>query len=201
MDSTIFASWVFICIVGAGLIVGIQTYPNFANNSVLDALDILVLSTFALEIVLKIIGEEFTPLKYFTNHNWKWNWFDLIIVIASLPYGSNQGTLKLVKIVRLLRLIKLFRKIDELNLIMTGLLMSMKFVSYIVLLWTLVMYIFGITGMLLFGANDPFHFLTIDVAIFTLFQVTVMDVRYYVLLLKIIIYMYTYVYLYSFGVK
>ena len=158
------------------MIVGIQTYPTYTNNPVLYILDVVVLSSFSLEIVLKIIGEEFTPWKYFSNHNWKWNWFDFVIVLASLPYGSNQGTLKLVKIVRLLRLVKLFRKVDELNLIMTGLLQSMKFVSYIVLLWALVIYIYGITGMLLFAGNDPWHFLTLDVAVNTLFQLTVMDV-------------------------
>ena len=175
-----FSSYMFLCIGAAGIVVGMQTYEQFETNSVLYVLDFIILASFGLEIVLKMIGEGLRPWNYFCNSEWKWNVFDFLIVVFSLPIlpGGGGGQLKLLRLVRLMRLSKVFKRIPQLNMIMRGLIDSMNFVSYIVLLWFLVIYLYGITGILLFAENDPWHFQSLEFAFITLFQVTVMDVSF-----------------------
>lgn len=177
--SNLFNSYMFICIGAAGLVVGMQTYPIFEKNFGLYVLDNLILVSFSIEIIFKLMGEGLYPWRYFTCSEWKWNWFDFLIVLFSLPFlpFGGGGQLKLLRLVRLMRLTKVFKRIPQLNMIMRGLIDSMNFVSYIVLLWFLVIYLYAITGILVFANNDPWHFRSIEYAFITLFQVTAMDVR------------------------
>jgi len=172
-----FSSYMFLCIGTAGIVVGLQTYPQYEFDPVLYMIDLIILISFSLEIVLKMIGEGFKPWNFFTNREWKWNWFDFMIVFFSLPFlpFGGGGQLKLLRLIRLMRLTKVFKRIPQLNMIMRGLLDSLNFVSYIVLLWFLVIYLYAITGLLLFEKNDPWHYRSLEYAFITLFQITVMD--------------------------
>ena len=174
-----FSTYMFTCIGCAGIVVGLETYPSLATNPILVVMDKVILYSFLSEILLKMIGEGLRPWNYFINAEWKWNWFDFFIVFFSLPilpFGGG-GQLKLLRLIRLMRLSKLFKRIPQLNMIMRGLIDSMNFVSYIVLLWFMVIYLYAITGILVFSNNDPWHFQSIEFAFITLFQLTVMDVR------------------------
>ena len=170
-----FSTYMFTCIGCAGIVVGLETYPSLATNPILVVMDKVILYSFLSEILLKMIGEGLRPWNYFINADWKWNWFDFFIVFFSLPilpFGGG-GQLKLLRLIRLMRLSKLFKRIPQLNMIMRGLIDSMNFV----LLWFMVIYLYAITGILVFSNNDPWHFQSIEFAFITLFQLTVMDVR------------------------
>jgi voltage-gated sodium channel len=172
-----FDTYMLSCIALAGIIIGLETYKEFQGDSTLGALDTFVLCSFAFEVLVRTIGEGFTPWRFFTNAQWRWNCFDFCIVFFSipiLPFAAKN--VKLLRVVRLLRLTHVFKRIPQLNMIMRGLVDSLSFVSYIVLLWFMILYIYAILGEELFGKNDPWHFRSIEFALVALLQVTCMDV-------------------------
>jgi len=166
-----------VCIALAGIIVGLDTYPGLEGNEILVALDTFVLCSFAFEVLVRTIGEGLTPWRFFTNAQWRWNTFDFLIVFFSIPLiPFATRNVKILRVVRLLRLTHIFKRIPQLNMIMRGLVDSLNFVSYIVLLWFMALYIYAIIGFELFAKNDPWHFGTIEHAVIALLQVTCMDV-------------------------
>ena len=173
----IFGSFMLLIILLAGALVGIQSYEHLEQNETLKFLDNFVLITFSVEILIKILAEGARPWGYLIgNKEWKWNLFDLIIVILSLPWITFAGSLVyLLRLVRLARLAKLFRKIPQLRMIIVGLIEGVKSITYILLLLFLVFYIYAVAGVYAFGENDPFHFRTVKLALVSLFQACTFD--------------------------
>jgi len=60
----VFIAFVSFCILLAGIVVGIQTYDSMAEDPILNAIDIFILSVFSLEVIVKIISEGIDPLKF-----------------------------------------------------------------------------------------------------------------------------------------
>jgi voltage-gated sodium channel len=82
-NSSLFQRFIIFTILLAGVVVGAQTYHEFAkeNAQVLEFLDRFILIIFTLEALIKILAEGNRPFNYFKN---PWNVFDFIIVAACL---------------------------------------------------------------------------------------------------------------------
>ena len=177
VQSSLFNNWILLCIIVAGVLVGMQTYGEMAGNFGVEITNIVVLYSFTAEVVLKIISEGTGPQWYFFGEDWKWNWFDLLIVLFSfdglMPVGGSG--VKLLRLFRLARLAKVFRKVAELRMIMVGLIGGLKSVFYILILMMLLFYIFGVAGVIFFRDNDPFNFNSIEIALLVLLQVATLD--------------------------
>jgi hypothetical protein len=52
-----FNSYIFFCIILAGTLVGIQTYESMEDNIIVKMLDDIVLFSFSVEIICKIMSE------------------------------------------------------------------------------------------------------------------------------------------------
>ena len=63
--SNIWNNYILICIIVAGLLVGVQTYSGMDSNPTVAGLDQLVLYSFAVEILLKIFSEGLSPYWFF----------------------------------------------------------------------------------------------------------------------------------------
>ena len=74
-NSEYFNRFIIATILLAGVVVGAQTYPNFAqeNAHILSFLDRAILIIFILEASIKILAEGKNPFNYFKN---PWNVFD-----------------------------------------------------------------------------------------------------------------------------
>ena len=72
---------------------------------------------------------------------------------------------------RLVRLLTFIKGVEQLRVIVAGLIQGLRSVTYIVLLLFLVIYIFAIVASLTFGINDPARFGTVPVSMVSLFQV------------------------------
>jgi len=110
------------------------------------------------------------PWNYWFGGDWKWNNFDFIIVVLCLPvWGDSFGgsSVALLRLMRLMRVMKLVKKIPQLQMIVMGLIGGMQSISYILLLLTIVLYLFAIMGIYAFGLNDTFHFGNLNVAMFS----------------------------------
>jgi len=175
-QTPLFSNYMLVMIIIAGILVGITSYPDLANSPRVGYVDALVFISFLTELCLKILSEGLAPQLFFLNSEWRWNWFDTIIVLFSfpqLPIGS--GSIKLLRLVRLARIGKLLRKFPSLLMIFKGLIGGLKSCIYIVILMVLLLYMFAVAGVLFFRENDPFHFQTIEVSFVTLLRIATLD--------------------------
>lgn len=169
VDSNRFQHFVTLVILLAAVLVGVETYPSAVASygHVLNALNQLVLFVFVAEVVLKMGAEGRRPWRYFLD---PWNVFDFVIVaLAFLPVGSQYVTV--LRLARLLRVLRLVRALPRLQILVGALLKSIPSMGYVSLLLLLIFYVYAVAGVFLFGANDPFRFGSLQIALVTLFQV------------------------------
>lgn len=117
---------------------------------------------FTMELLLHFLCEG--PREYFSD---AMNWFDFVLVMmsisdvclaaAGLDVGSMKelAVLRMLRLIRLARLVRLFRIFRELTLLISGLLSSVKTLSWALLFLGITVYIFAIFARLVIGkAND-----------------------------------------------
>jgi len=103
-----FNNFVMVCIIIAGALVGIQTYPGMDDNAMVNLADVIILVVFCMECVFKIFAEGIAIWRFWAGKEWKWNNFDFFIVLACLPPPFSVIDLgKQVVVLRLLRLMRL----------------------------------------------------------------------------------------------
>ena len=113
--------------------------------------------------------------RYFTDEeNGYFNTFDFTIVAASYAFSgsSNGAAVGGLRMLRLVRLLTFIKGVEQLRVIVSGLIMGLKSVSYIVMLLMLIIYICAILACLFFGENDPARFGSVAMAMLSLFQVS-----------------------------
>lgn len=135
-----------------------------------------VLGAFTFEVAVKVVAEGRRPWRFlWGSPDMGWNWFDLLIVVFSMPFVTIVKNLYLLRLIRLARLIKLLKKIPQLRMILMGLIQGLKSIVYILFLLLLVFYIYAIAGIYAFGRNDPFHFQSVGRAMLSLFVAATFD--------------------------
>jgi voltage-gated sodium channel len=172
-----FQGFILITILLAGVVVGIQTYKNFADRhlSILESLDTFIIGVFTIEVIIKIIAEGKKPLNYFKN---PWNLFDFIIVAACLlePFlPINSTFLPVLRWARILRVLRLVSTLPKLQLLVSCLLKSLPSMFYVSMLLGLLFYIYGTMAVFLYAENDPIHFRNLQTSVLSLFQVVTQD--------------------------
>ena len=168
-----FNSLVVVCIIIAGVLVGVQSYPSMEKNPATNAMDLAVQGVFTAECLLKIFAEGRYPHVYWTGGDWGWNNFDFwLVFICWIPMGGNVAFLRLL---RLMRLLKLVGKVKRLQVIVMGLIKGLASVTYIMVLMSLIFYLFAVMGVDSFRENDPFHFGSLGVAMLTLFRCATLE--------------------------
>jgi hypothetical protein len=152
--------------------VGLQTYDGLDSSSALELVDTFILGVFCFEIVVKVVAESTRPWLFLTSGDWRWNWFDTLIVGVCLPIpgfleGLNPSFLRLM---RLARVTKLFKKIPQLQVIVSGLAVGLQSIVWVMLLLLLIYYLFGVCAVLLFKENDAWHFGNVPISMVSLFR-------------------------------
>ncbi len=172
-----FQRLILLTILLAGVVVGIQTYKEFAHNhkDVLGLLDAFILGVFTIEVVIKIVAEGKKPLNYFKN---PWNVFDFLIVAACLLepiLPINSTFLPVLRLARILRVLKLVTTLPKLQVLVGCLLKSLPSMFYVSLLLGLLFYIYGTMAVFLYSENDPIHFRNLQTSILSLFRVVTLE--------------------------
>ena len=171
-----FENFVTGCILLVGIATGIdvtyvhkETVPQWALLFT-EISSNATLAIFTLEAALKIVAFGRQPQRYFTDEfEGSYNSFDFLIVALSyafLPTGEG-GAISVMRLMRLVRVMNLF---EQLRVILRGLAVGLRSVSSILMLLTLIVFMFAVLGVTAFGANDPAHFATIPLAMTTLFR-------------------------------
>ncbi|MFM2197122.1 MAG: hypothetical protein RLZZ505_554 [Verrucomicrobiota bacterium] len=156
-----------------GVLAGLETNAALvaSHGTLLRTLDAAALAVFVAEIALKITAHGRRPLDYFRDG---WNVFDFaVVVLCLMPWDSQFAVV--LRLVRTLRLLRLVTALPKLQLLVGALIKSFASMGYVGLLLSLMLYIYAIAGVHLFGGHDKEHFGSLSLAFFTLFQTITLD--------------------------
>jgi len=173
VDSKIFQYFIIAVILGAGVVVGLETYPGLMASSgdILHLLDRIILYIFVLEILFKIAAKGSKPWEFFYDG---WNVFDFIIVaVCFLPIGG--AYIAVLRLARILRVFRLVSALPKLQILVGALLKSIPSMSYVAILLFLLFYIYAVIGTFMFGQNDPMHFGSLEATMMTLFKTITLE--------------------------
>ena len=172
VNSKGFEWFIIALILLNALALGLETYPQSKHYiGVLEWVNVIVLTVFAIEAGLKIIAVWPKPGLYFRNG---WNVFDFLIVVAALlPSAGPMAAI--ARMMRLLRVARLITTIPELRLIVATLVRSIPSMGHIVILMSVLFYIYGVLGFYLFGEHDPEHWRDLGMAVLTLFRIVTLE--------------------------
>jgi hypothetical protein len=143
---------------------------------------------FTVEVAVKVCARGMQPMKYFDDG---WNKLDFMIVTVGFIEMSPLGFLfeafpvVLLRMLRLLRVFRLAKTLPRLRAIVEALIAGFSAVGWICILMVVVNYITGAVCMILFGANDPFHFGSVGKAAFTIMRLSTGDAWDQVLLINL----------------
>lgn len=161
-----FRGTVLAVILLNAVLVGVETYTASSPVSLLQN---LCLWFFVLEIIIKFLGRR--SLGSYLRDGW--NIFDVLVVGAAFvpAFNSIPSVLRVVRVFRVLRLIPGVR---ELRVITAVLFRSLTSIAYVGLLMLVVLYVYAVVGVELFGRHQA-EFSTLHEACFSLFQVLTGD--------------------------
>ncbi|KAM9323689.1 sodium channel protein type 2 subunit alpha-like [Pholidichthys leucotaenia] len=140
-----------LCIVLNTLFMALEHYPMTEEfNTMLSVGNLVFTGIFTAEMVLKLIALD--PYYYFQQG---WNIFDSIIVCLSLmELGlSNVEGLSVLRSFRLLRVFKLAKSWPTLNTLIKIIGNSVGALGNLTLVLAIIVFIFAVVGMQLFGKN------------------------------------------------
>lgn len=172
-----------------GLLIGVQTYDNAPIY--IEVIQLCILFIFFVEIFIRWTGRVSTEAYV---KDW-WNWFDIfILLIGVVPEladiflsnssESQKNILSTLRILRVVQLTRSIRAIGELQLLIGVLIKSIRSLSYIAVLFLLIMYIYAVVGVTLFKnqsyqdsehlaltVSNPDPYGSLGEAFFTLFRI------------------------------
>jgi voltage-gated sodium channel len=168
-----FQRFIIGVIVVNAIVVGLETSMTIMETwgPALKFIDRLVLWVFIIEALVKIVAVAPRVGRYFRD---PWNLFDFTIVVASLiPATGSFATV--ARLLRLLRVLRLISALPELRLIVTTLVRSIPSMGHVVMLMSILFYIYAIAGFHLFSLHDPVHWGSVGHALLTLFRIVTLE--------------------------
>ncbi len=140
-----------LVILANSVVIGIETYTS---SELIYTLNYAFLVAFTFELALRFLAC-YSAQEFFSN---RWNLFDLIIVGAGyIPtswFGDHSIVIEILRIIRVFRVLRLLRTMEELRLIVTVLLRSLKTLTYNLVVMGIFLYVFAIVGIYLFRLPD-----------------------------------------------
>ena len=184
-------------IVFSSLVVGISTYDvNETFLRVLFISDMFITIYFVIEILIRFFSEEHKK-NFFKDG---WNIFDSIIVVSSLIPAGAGSSVMVLRLLRLARLLRVISFVPELRFVIEALIESLKKSIYVLLLIFILLYIYGVAGVILFESIEGGRFEDLGEAIITLIQIMTLSSWETVMLPVMEIYPTSWIYFISFVV-
>jgi len=172
-ESPAFQSFITAVILANAVIVGLETSAPLlrAYGQFFHALNAAIMALFVVEIALRIGAHGGRPASFFRDG---WNVFDFAVVSTSLlPEAGSFATV--ARLARLLRVTRLVSMHPELRLIVGTMVRSIPSMGHVILLLSLLLYVYGVIGFHLFVRADPEHWGTLGSALLTLFQILTLE--------------------------
>jgi voltage-gated sodium channel len=158
-----------VLIIVNAVVLGLDTSAQMREHfgPALDLVDHAILAVFTIELAARIAVER---LRFPRN---PWNVFDFVVIgISLVPMAQTFSVLRALRILRVLRLIT---AVPTLKRVVGGLLAALPGMGSIVLLISLIYYVFAVMATKLFGDDKPDLFGTLGDSLFTLFTVMTLE--------------------------
>lgn len=169
-EHPMFERSILALIVFNAIILGMETSDVIMASQlgpVLLLLDTIILGIFVVEVTLRLIAD----FKGFWRNPWRI--FDLIIVTISLI--PTTGALSAMRAFRILRVLRVISQVRSMRRVVTGLLSALPGMGSIVLLLSLIFYVFAVISTKLFKDAFPQWFGSIGESSYTLFQIMTLE--------------------------
>ena len=168
-----FEPWMIGLILFNGVLIGLETSHDFVETygGWLHLGNDIILGIFIIEVVLKLAAVAPRFSLYFGNG---WNLFDFSIVVLSLIPATGEFAL-VARLVRVLRVLRLVSAVPQLRLIVATLVRSIPSMGHVIVLMSIIFYIYAVTGFHLFHEHDAEHWGTLGAALLTLFQMVTLE--------------------------
>ena len=173
VGSHAFTAAVLAVIIANAVVLGLQTYPGIArrHGDVLNLLNEVFLAVFVLELALRIAAAGRRPQDFFRSG---WNLFDFLVVAAAfLPAIRESSTV--LRLARLLRVVRVVRLLPDLRVLLLAVARSLPPLVSMTLLTTLILFLYGMVGWLLFADDAPGDWGNIGEAMLTLFVMLTLE--------------------------
>ncbi len=173
VNDAVFERSIIALIVINAVILGLETSAELTKNfgTWFEAAHQLILAAFILEALLKMLAVAPQLRLYFGNG---WNLFDFSVIIFSLLPATGELAM-VARLARLLRILRLISSLPELRLIVATLIRSIPSMGNIILLMSIIFYIYAIAGFHLFSETDPVHWGTLGLSLLTLFRIVTLE--------------------------
>ncbi|XP_057317031.1 sodium channel protein 60E-like isoform X2 [Hydractinia symbiolongicarpus] len=154
VSSSPFEGFIIACIMLNTILMAIEHYGMSKTlEKILEIMNYVFTGTFILEMCVKLLA--FTPRGYVRN---KWNVFDGFLVMVSIVdillsrTGAVKGNqLSVLKVFRLMRVLKLAQSWKTMGQLLSTIASSMGALGNVTVILGLIIYIFSVVGMQLFG--------------------------------------------------
>ncbi len=168
-----FERFIIAVILISAVLIGLETSSDILDQygSWLEWGNRLVLLIFIVEAALKIYAVSPRVGDYFREG---WNVFDFTIILLALIPSTGELAM-LARLARLLRVLRLISAIPELRLIVATLMRSIPSMANVMLLMSVIFYIYAVAGQQLFHAHDPEHWGNLGLSLLTLFRIVTLE--------------------------
>ena len=172
-DSPGFQHFILVVIVLGALVIGVETSATLTARygALIVAVEILIQTIFVAEIAIRLLACWPKPAAFFRNG---WNVFDFAVVAASLlpQVGPFAIVARLARLIRVTRVVSAF---PELRLIIGTMIRSIPSMGHVIVLLSLLLYVYAVLGFHFFREEDPAHWGSLGVALLTLFQMLTLE--------------------------
>ena len=131
----------------------------------------IALAIFIAEALLKMVASSPRVAGYFKDG---WNVFDFLVIVFALIPATGQFAM-IARLARLLRVLRLISTIRDLRLIVAALVRSIPSAGHVMMLMSIIVYIYAVMGYHLFHENDPDNWRNLGIAVLTLFNVITLE--------------------------
>jgi len=164
---------IFGVIVLNAIVLGLDTYDSVDERwgDTLFLLNEIFLGIFIVEILIRLSAYGSRPQDYFKD---RWNVFDFIVVFAVFIPGVRENA-TLLRLVRLLRVVRVISVLPDLRVLISGMGKAMKPIGSMAAMTLLLLFVYGMIGVQLFGDEIPERWGNIGSAMLTLFTVLTLE--------------------------
>lgn len=103
-----------------------------------------------------------------------WNCFDFAIIVFCLIPATGELAM-IARIARLLRVVRIVSVLPQLRILVSALIHSLPGMINVVLLMTVIFYVYGVAGYHLFHEIDPTHWDSLGISLLTLFRIVTLE--------------------------
>src|SRR5262245_24598623 len=173
VESPFFTGFILAVIIANAVVLGLQTYPEIEERrgDLLNLLNDLFLAIFVVELALRIGSYGRRPQDFFRSG---WNVFDFVVITAAFIPGVRDSS-TLLRLVRLARVVRVVRLLPDVRVLISGVIRSLPPLLSMGLLTTLILFVYGMVGWLLFGEEIPQDWGNIGTAMLTMFVLLTLE--------------------------